>query len=172
MTHDACSVSYGSGLLVRSTHDAARMTKGMGFTLIELVIGIAILITALLGLLGVFVGVHALNESARNQTVATHLADRIMEEIRNSDFQTEIQPNAQAPTDANWVAWAAAHNLALTDANLTSVSVDFDPPFEGGEPENWPATNDPLRIQVRVNWVERGNRNRVTYLETLVTKRN
>lgn len=148
------------------------MHSRRGFTLIELVIGIAVLITALLGLLGVFVGIHALNESARNQTIATHLADRVMEEIRNSDFATEIQPNAQAATDANWVAWAAAHNLSLTDANLTNVSVDFDPPFEGGEPETWSTTADPLRIQVRVNWVERGGRNRVTYVESLVTKRN
>lgn len=142
-----------------------------GMTLIELVIGIAVLITALLGLLGVFVGISALNESARNQTIATHQADRIMEEIRNSNFTTEIQPNAQAPTDANWIAWAANHSLDLTEPNLTSVSVDFDPPFEGGESETWSTAADPLRIQVRVNWVERGGRNRVTYLESLITDR-
>lgn len=141
-----------------------------GFTLIELVIGIAVLITALLGLLGLFVGIHALNESARNSTVATHMADRIMEEIRNSDFTAEIQPNAQAPTDANWITWAANHSLDLTEPNLTSESVDFDPPFEAGDP-TWSATTDPLRVQVRVSWVERGGRNRVTYLETLVTER-
>jgi len=135
-----------------------------------LVIGIAVLITALLGLLGVFVGIHALNESARNQTIATHHADRIMEEIRNSDFQAEIQPNAQAANDSNWVAWAGTHSLDLTETNLSAVSVDFDPPFEGGEPETWSTTADPLRVQVRVNWTER-SRARVTYVESLITDR-
>ena len=142
-----------------------------GFTLIELVIGIAVLITALLGLLGVFVGIYALNESSRNLTIATHLADRVMEEIRNSDFATEIQPNAQQPTDAGWAAWAVAHNIILTDASITNATVDIDPPFEAGDPP-WSTTDDPLHMQVRVNWVERGPRNRVTFVDTLVTQRH
>ena len=142
-----------------------------GFTLIELVIGMAVLVTALLGLLGVFAGIHALNETARNEALATHLADRVMEEIRNSDFTTEVLPNAQAATDANWVTWAANHNLSLAEPALTAVTVDFDPPFEGGENPAWSTATDPLRVQVRVGWVEAGNRSRTTYLESLITKR-
>lgn len=146
------------------------MKRRAGFTLIELVIGIAVLITALLGLLGVFVGISALNESARNQTIATHHADRLMEEIRSTDF-ADIQANAQAADDAAWVAWAADHGIDLDEPNITDDTVDFDPPFEGDETETWSDTDDPLRLQVRVNWVER-ERARVAYLETLLTDRN
>ena len=146
--------------------------RSRGFTLIELVIGVAVLITALLGLLGVFIGISALNESAKNQTIATHMADRIMEEIRNSDFATEIVANAQAADDSSWISWALTHNLDLTESNLNSVSVDFDPPFEGDETETWSDSSDPLRVQVRVGWVERNGRARSTYLESLITDRS
>lgn len=173
MRREAYSVQRTATPCLRCTHNARRTTQHAGFTLIELVIGMAVLITALLGLLGVFIGIHALNESARNQTIATHLADRVMEEIRNSNVPSEVRPNAQAADDSAWVAWAAAHLLPLSDANLTSSSVDVDPPFEGNESEPpWSTTADPLRIQVRVNWVERGGRNRVTYVESLITQRN
>jgi len=63
------------------------LKKG-GFTLLELMIAAAILIVALLGLLGVFTGCFGLNETARNLTIAINGAQEKMEEIRNADFGT------------------------------------------------------------------------------------
>jgi type II secretory pathway pseudopilin PulG len=153
------------------TYDRRRRDQA-GFTLMELVIGVGVLITALLGVLGVFLGLTVLNETSRNTTVATQHADRILEAIRNADYTTEVVVNAQAANDAaGWLPWAAAYPLDLTEASLTDVSVDIDPPFEGGESEVWSDATDPLRVQVRVLWTETGDRSRVTYVETQMTDR-
>ena len=60
------------------------------FTLLELMIAAAVLIVALLGLLGVFTGCFGLNETAKNLTIAINGAQEKMEEIRNADFGTII----------------------------------------------------------------------------------
>ena len=59
-----------------------------GFTLMELLTAILVLVIALTGLLSAYVGCFNLNENARNLTVATNAAQQRMEEIRNTPFDS------------------------------------------------------------------------------------
>ncbi len=59
-----------------------------GFTLVELMIAVAILAIILLGLLAVFTSCFKLNETSRNLTVAINGAQKKIEEIRNSTFSS------------------------------------------------------------------------------------
>ncbi|MBU3933384.1 MAG: prepilin-type N-terminal cleavage/methylation domain-containing protein [Candidatus Omnitrophica bacterium] len=65
------------------------MKRG-GFTLLEVMIAAAVLVVALLGLLGVFTNCFGLNETARNLTIAINGAQERLEQIRNADFGTII----------------------------------------------------------------------------------
>ena len=83
-------------------------------TLIEVMIGAAILAIAIVSLLGAFMAQIALNEHARNQALATNDAARVMEQLRrqNSGAACAV-PSAAAPAGfASWNAW-----LADTTAN-------------------------------------------------------
>jgi len=53
-------------------------------------IAAAVLVVALLGLLGVFTNCFGLNETARNLTIAINGAQERLEQIRNADFGTII----------------------------------------------------------------------------------
>lgn len=88
-------------------------TKGSrGFTLLELMIGSAILIVALAGLLAAFIGCLRLNETAKNLTIAINGAQEKLEEIRNYNFNTMVgayspggsQGNTFTIDPANWLA--------------------------------------------------------------------
>ncbi|MDP2981102.1 MAG: type II secretion system protein, partial [Candidatus Omnitrophota bacterium] len=59
-----------------------------GFTLLELMIGISVLIVALVGLLGVFAHMISLNENSGKLTLAVAACQAKLEEIRNSSFTT------------------------------------------------------------------------------------
>jgi prepilin-type N-terminal cleavage/methylation domain-containing protein len=61
-----------------------------GFTLIELMIAIAILAFALISIMQVFVTCSALAESARNKSLAIDEAQGMIERIRNHDFDEII----------------------------------------------------------------------------------
>lgn len=63
-----------------------RIKFRMGFTLIELMIAVGVLVIAFLGLLGVFTACLELNETSKNLTIALHGAQRKMEEIRDHNF--------------------------------------------------------------------------------------
>ncbi len=57
-----------------------------GFTLLELMIGVGVLIVALTGLLGVFAHMISLNENSGKLTLAVAACQAKLEEMRNSDF--------------------------------------------------------------------------------------
>ncbi len=59
-----------------------------GFTMLELLMAILVLVVALVGLLSSYTGCFNLNETARNLTVATNAAQQKMEEIRNTPFDS------------------------------------------------------------------------------------
>lgn len=58
-----------------------------GFTLLELMISVSVLIVALVGLLGVFTHLISLNENSSKLTLAVTACQAKLEEIRNSTFQ-------------------------------------------------------------------------------------
>jgi len=57
-----------------------------GFTLLELMIAVGVLIVALAGLLGVFAHLISLNENSSKLTLAVAACQAKLEEIRNSTF--------------------------------------------------------------------------------------
>ncbi len=59
-----------------------------GFTLIELMITVSVLIVALVGLLVIFSHLALLNENSRKLTLAMAACQDKLEEMRNSSFQT------------------------------------------------------------------------------------
>ena len=59
-----------------------------GFTLLELMLGVSVLIVALAGLLGVFAHLISLNENSGKLSLAVAACQAKMEEMRNSNFAT------------------------------------------------------------------------------------
>ena len=124
--------------------------------MLELMIGAAVLIVALVGLIAAYTGCFSLNESARNLTIAINDAQCVIEEIRDRNLISNI-------TQEDWTNWAQT-----------------DPPDGGGCNAlgdelilvNYPSgiNADPLEIVVMVTWTDRG-RPRNTQLVTLLTER-
>lgn len=61
--------------------------KKKGFTLIELMVALAILAFCLTGLLLTYIGMLVLNETTRNLTIATNAAQTELEKLRNQSNQ-------------------------------------------------------------------------------------
>ncbi len=114
------------------------------FTLMELMIGAAVLAIALLGLLGVFTGCFGLNESAGNLTIAISHARCVMEEIRDRNIPSIV-------TAEDWTAWAQADPPAGGGCNsLDGESINVS--YPSGIAAN------PLEIVITVCWREKGSR--------------
>ena len=131
------------------------------FTLPELLLAAAILAFTLSGLLLVFVNCILLNSANRNSTIAIDHAQFVLEEIRDTDFSNI----SSGINNGNWTWDAAAISakcittlndacFALVNESITTVLLD---------------QNDPLDIQVTVNWNDRGNKGRSTVLRTQIT---
>ncbi|MBU1007395.1 MAG: hypothetical protein KKH08_07415 [Candidatus Omnitrophica bacterium] len=117
-------------------------TPKSGFTLLELMIGAAILIFAISGLIAAYTGCFALNESAGNLTIASNHIQCVMEEIRDRNIIDNI-------TQEDWTAWAAADPPAGGGCNtLGNETVQVSYPSG--------IIIDPLRILVTITWSERG----------------
>ena len=73
--------------------------SGRGFTLIEMMLGAAILVIAFVALLGAFLSQSILNAHARSLTTAINDATRVMEEMRaqNTGLQCGTAPRATVP---------------------------------------------------------------------------
>lgn len=127
-----------------------------GFTLIELMIGVGILVIAIAGLLGVFTACFGLNESAGNLTIAISHARCVIEEVRDRNIPSII-------TGIDWATWAQSDPPGGGGCNnLNGESVQVSYPSGAGA--------NPLEILVTVNWTEKG-RARNAQLATLLTER-
>ncbi|MFH1854584.1 MAG: type II secretion system protein [Candidatus Omnitrophota bacterium] len=130
--------------------------KRPGFTLLELMIGAAVLIIALVGLIAAYVGCFALNESARNLTIAANDAQCVMEEIRDVNIPTNI-------TAENWTDWAASNPPSGGGCNrLDNETVTVTYP-SGTDAE-------PLEILITISWTEK-SRQRSAQIATLLSER-
>jgi len=137
-------------MIVRSKDNA-------GFTLLELMIGAAVLIIALVGLIAAFTGCFALNEGARNMTIAINDAQCVMEEIRDRNLIANI-------TQEDWTSWAQTDPPDGGGCNTL-----VDEMVQVGYPLGTNA--DPLEILIIVSWREKGGRWRDAQLVTLLTER-
>lgn len=138
--------------------------KDAGFTLLELMIGAAILITAITVLLATYVATSSLIETSRNTTTALNDISRVIEQLRNN-----ASTSFSSVTSTDWTTWASQNG----SNTLTSeqVSVCF---YNSGGVLLFcgvgATSANPLEVRVTVNWTER-NRARSEQVVTLVTNR-
>lgn len=112
------------------------MNRKQGFSLIELIIAISIVVPVLLGAIGLNVYVFRMNETSRRAVVALQDAHTVIERIRNTSETslaqvTSIYPSGQAVSGFS---------------NLPSEQVTVTYPN---------ASADPLAITVTVSWTDR-----------------
>lgn len=117
------------------------MKKG-AFTLVELMVAVALLVAVLLGLLGVFIGCANLNETSRNLTIAMYGAQQQLEIIRNYDF--EDIANGPSPLSID-----GSPNL-FDAAPLNGAGAMFISPFGGDA--------DIYQVRIVVTWFQKGGR--------------
>lgn len=106
-----------------------------GFTLLELAIASGILTVAILGLLAALQSPFALNEAAKETTIASEDASRVIEEIRVISFLSI--------TTTNWTTWAQTNGLTRLSNETVTVTTS--------------GTN-PLGITVQVQWTSLGGK--------------
>lgn len=117
-----------------------------GFTLLELVMGSAVLLIALLGLLSFYRSPFMLNEIARDTTIAIQDATKVIEQMRVTPFGS-LQTT-------NWDTWAQNNGAKNLPSETVSVA------YTG---------TDPLEFTVTVQWTRR-NRTRTVRLTSRATQ--
>ncbi len=105
------------------------MAKNKGFTLIEVMFGIFILLISLLAILSGFFGAMFLNNSSSDLTIAVNDAQYVLEQIKSLDYSSCVKnlPNAcfTLPVFNNLPQETVAFDPAPTaiDANLRMITV-------------------------------------------------
>ncbi|MCM8757683.1 MAG: hypothetical protein NC900_03080 [Candidatus Omnitrophica bacterium] len=130
------------------------MKKREGFSLSELILGVAILAFTLGSLLSLFIHCYFLNEISRNLNVATSHASSILEYIRSQPFFGLEEKINNGEYNYNNSEIFPLFNYTLNNETITTSVTQ---------------TGNPLGIKVRVSWLERTNRTRFLDLETLTT---
>lgn len=125
--------------------------KREGFTLIELILAVAIILPVLLGAIGLNVYVFRATETSRRTMVALQDAHTVVERIRNTS-ETSLSAVTSAYPDSQAVT-------GFSNLPSEQITVDY---------ANINA--DPLDLIVTVSWLDRG-RTMVRNLSTQVTKR-
>ena len=130
-----------------------------GFTLVELLVGVVILIMAITALLGAFIGQTVLNEHHRNLSWAMNDARQVMERLRqlNIGCGTPTALASALPVAecggaacASWDAWVASASggggKSIQPTPAVNELVTVSNPNPGG---------DPLQVAVAVCWRHR-----------------
>jgi len=129
--------------------------NGKGFTLVEIMIAILLLVIALVGLASVTVSVIKGNDLSRMVTTATTLAKDKMEELKNLSTTS--------------AGYGALDTLALTDGSQTVLETVYTRAWTvgavGADPDN--DQTKMKRITVTVTWIWNGQSHNVT-LNTIV----
>jgi len=106
-----------------------------GFSLLELMFGVSILLVVVIALLSAYINCMLLNESSRNLTTAANDAQFVLEQLKGLDYATRIATN-----------FPSGFTLP-TFTNLINEQVAFDPA---------PTIGDSIsKITVKVSWTER-----------------
>ena len=135
-----------------------------GFTLIEVMIAMAVLAVTILGVLMMLMAAEALSEDSKNLTTAVEDARSIMERVRK-----DVETNADMSTfvtnypDSSYEDWVTDQQAAGTEfVSLNGEAVDVTLGNAG---------DDPLDVTVTVSWNDHGGRVRSTTLQTQMTNR-
>lgn len=98
--------------------------KNKGFTLLELMIALGVLIVALAGLLAVFTNLLSLNENSRKLTIAVAACQDKLEQIRNSNFSTVYTTyNGTNFNPAGFTVGQAKGNVSINNSNPNLLQV-------------------------------------------------
>ena len=144
-----------------------------GFTLVEVVLAILIIVAVVAAILGAYVGQITLNEHARNLSLAIHDANRVIEQMRQQTAGCAPSAPSIVPTGgggANWNGWlGAAKSIQPDPINNELITVTCRSRdgaiqcAQGQMGTEWnaataPATpnQDPMSITVAVCWRHRG----------------
>ncbi len=133
------------------TRDSSRR-RGKGFTLIEAVISILLVVVAIGGLWSAFLSGMFLVEEGRNATQAATDARTVFEEMRRRSAS-----GLSAITSLDWTGWA--QGAGLTALPGESIAVTFANP-----------ASDPVQATATVSWTEK-SRSRSAIFKGLVTVR-
>ncbi|HTL47360.1 MAG TPA: prepilin-type N-terminal cleavage/methylation domain-containing protein [Verrucomicrobiae bacterium] len=134
---------------------ASPVTSESGFTLIELMITMAVVLVALVGYVAANIAVQQASNAAFQNTVALQDANRVIEQMRNTSVGGTFPGNVTAVYPNNGAV--AGFNNLTNEAITVSYS---------------DATANPLTVTVSVSWLENGRRNVNTALRTLITQRS
>lgn len=126
-----------------------------GFTLMELLVSVAILSYCLSALLTTLVDIIALNDSTRNLLKASTHAELVMESIRNAAFAT-IPSNGGG---AAWSAWTF-DTAGVNGTGLAALKNEVITTTLSG--------TNPVEVIVTVSWLDLKGRSRSTVLRTLI----
>lgn len=139
-------------------HEDTKKTRAglesAGFTLIELMITMVIVILALVGYIGANTAVNHRSEEAFEKTVALQDAHAVVEMIRNVTLNGQF-PDGVTQAFPNNGAVAGFNNLRNEQILVMYANT----------------AADPLDVTVRVSWLSRGQRQVSTDLRTFVTRR-
>ena len=142
----------------------SQRSRARGFTLVEVMISMAVLAVTILGVLMMLMAAEALSEDSKNLTQAVEDARSIMERIRK-----DVETNADMATfvtnypESLYEDWVTDQQAAATEfVNLDGEAVDVTLGDAG---------DDPLDVTVTVSWNARGGRARSTMLQTQITNR-
>ena len=145
-----------------------------GFTLVEMMLGTAVMIIVLTAMLGAFVGQSFLTRSARNLTAGMNDATRVMEEIRrlNTSPNCAGRPSASPPGSyKTWNEWLNADGqgksiMQSSDDSFEIIAVtcqseaggkQYCGPNQAGQEwfrasQGSNTSYDPIRVTVSVGW--------------------
>ncbi len=148
--------------------------KRSGFTLIEVMISMAVFAGTMAAFAGVYVTTARLNESGRNLNQAMNDARVVLEEIRDTAQSGGSVAGVPTLFPAGNIILPAPATLpgiaawSLPAGAGETISVSYADPYPGG-PTNLAA--DPLPVTVSVTWTEGGHSGRTTSVSTMVTRR-
>jgi prepilin-type N-terminal cleavage/methylation domain-containing protein len=123
--------------------------RNKGFTLVELLLAVFILSVGIVGIMLLFSQSIISTEYAWGKTIAVSHAEQVLETMQLMDTLNEV-------TAMDWRLWADSQRLYSLPSE--SLAVSFANP-----------SDDPLIIQVTINWVHKQRKMQVT-LNTQMTK--
>lgn len=98
-----------------------KLSTRNGFTILELMLAVLILLTAILGLLVVFINCMFLSETNRNMVTATNDAQYILEQIKSTPYasiQSYAPPDLDNLPNEN-IAFQATAGTRITQVDVT-----------------------------------------------------
>lgn len=126
-----------------------KMKNRKGFTLVEVLIAFLVLVVGITGVYMLYINSAYFTNESNRIVIATREGTAMMEMLKSMSL-AEIR--AERANDDFW------------DDNLANVlpSIDADVSNIDGTDNDW--LNDPLELEVKITWVERGAQKNITMM--------